>query len=456
MENESSIKEIIRNSLEQVRTIIDADTIVGKQIVTSSGMVIIPISKLSMGFASGGLDLPTKTEEGGKKNFGGGGGTGVSVVPVGFLTITPEGKVDMIPMTSEKLTPVEVVADLIYNSPDIIGRIKNVLMNGYQESVAAPDVDVDVDVQPELADEYQDQLILATDEAPVYDSEAAAETEQILYADEGEHYADTKVGRRELKMSIKEQKKRDKEAAKLQKKADKSAAKMARLQAELMALNMAMDAAQTPEEKEYIQNAITETKVSAQLEGEKQAEITAQQQALAATAPAQYSSYEVQSQKARRTRALTPDESQAQLEAEIRAFNAALAAASNADEQQRIIDVERQHIYAAAPSKADREINEFNSAMQAARTPAQKQAVIEAEKKAMLQPTMARVKTPEQMQFESDMNTLDAAWKSAKTEGERKTILDVQKQTVIRAKKQRAKKDGSVERVAYEVQAFNA
>ena len=61
MENESSIKEIIRNSLEQVRTIIDADTVVGKQIVTPSGLVIIPISKLSMGFASGGLDLPTKT-----------------------------------------------------------------------------------------------------------------------------------------------------------------------------------------------------------------------------------------------------------------------------------------------------------------------------------------------------------------------------------------------------------
>ena len=67
MENESSIKEIIRNSLDQVRSIIDADTIVGKQIVTSSGMVIIPISKLSMGIATGGLDLPTS--EGGKKNL---------------------------------------------------------------------------------------------------------------------------------------------------------------------------------------------------------------------------------------------------------------------------------------------------------------------------------------------------------------------------------------------------
>ena len=90
MVNESSIKEIIRSSLDQVRTIIDADTVVGKQILTPSGTVIIPISKVSMGFASGGLDLPVHNEEG-TKNFGGGGGTGVTVTPVGFLTVTPEG-----------------------------------------------------------------------------------------------------------------------------------------------------------------------------------------------------------------------------------------------------------------------------------------------------------------------------------------------------------------------------
>ena len=218
MENESSIKEIIRNSLDQVRNIIDADTIVGKQIVTSSGMVIIPISKLSMGIATGGLDLPTP--EGGKKNFGGGGGTGVSVVPVGFLTITPEGKVDMIPMTSEKLTPVEVVADLIYNSPDIIGRIKNVLMDSYQE-VMAGGTDINVDVQPEIAQEYEDQLLLNQDvmmaPMPMYASDAGAEAQQILYADEGESFAESKVGSKQMKAEIKAQKKLEKEAAKLQK-----------------------------------------------------------------------------------------------------------------------------------------------------------------------------------------------------------------------------------------------
>ena len=312
MENESSIKEIIRNSLDQVRDIIDADTIVGKQIVTSSGLVIIPISKLSMGIATGGLDLPTKTGEGGKKNFGGGGGSGVSVVPVGFLTITPEGKVDMIPMTSEKLTPVEVVADLIYNSPDIIGRIKNVLLNGYQELTQEPvgtitdnyngtDAELNVELQPEYAGDYNSYVVDGGPMYPIYDGDTAAEAEQIFYADEGESYIDTPYGYSQVAIDTKEQKKRDKESAKLQKKADKSAEKMARLQAEVMALNMAKDAAQTPEETEYLEKTLAETEAKVQVESEKQAKIAEKQEALAASAPVPY-----EVQKARRTKKNRP------------------------------------------------------------------------------------------------------------------------------------------------------
>lgn len=128
MEN-SCIKDIISDSLNQVRTIVDADTIVGKQIVTPSGVVIIPISKVSMGFASGGLDIPTKKAETPTKNFGGGGGTGVTVTPVGFLVVSPSGNVNMLPMTSEKTSTVEQVADIINNAPSILERIKNVLMD---------------------------------------------------------------------------------------------------------------------------------------------------------------------------------------------------------------------------------------------------------------------------------------------------------------------------------------
>lgn len=123
MENESSIKNLITDSLQQIRTFIDADTIVGKQIVTPSGTVIIPISKLSMGFASGGLDLPSKKN--GVKNFGGGGGTGVTVSPIGFLVVTSDGKASMLPLTPGKSGPVEQVFDLLDQAPDLIKRIVN-------------------------------------------------------------------------------------------------------------------------------------------------------------------------------------------------------------------------------------------------------------------------------------------------------------------------------------------
>ena len=134
MEKESSIKELISNSLDQIRTIIDADTVVGRQIVTPTGTTIIPISKVSMGFASGGLDLPV--DKSASKNFGGGGGTGVTVNPIGFLVVYGDGRVEMLPMSQEKASPIEQVADILDHTPDIINRIKSVLNN---ETPAAND-----------------------------------------------------------------------------------------------------------------------------------------------------------------------------------------------------------------------------------------------------------------------------------------------------------------------------
>ena len=124
MQNESSIKEMIKSSLEQVRTVIDADTVVGKQIITPSGVVIIPISKVSMGFASGGLDLPSKSPDR-AKSFGGGGGTGITVSPLGFLTVSPTGEVDMIPMVTDKPGTLDQIADLLASAPSMINRVKN-------------------------------------------------------------------------------------------------------------------------------------------------------------------------------------------------------------------------------------------------------------------------------------------------------------------------------------------
>ena len=95
MENESSIKQMIHNSMQQIREIMDADTVTGQPIKLDNGVTIIPFSKVSLGFASGGLDLPAKQEKM-RKNFGGAGGTGVTVNPIGFLVTYPDGKVEML------------------------------------------------------------------------------------------------------------------------------------------------------------------------------------------------------------------------------------------------------------------------------------------------------------------------------------------------------------------------
>ena len=130
MGNDSPIKNILQSSLDQIRTIVDSNTVLGNPINTPSGTVIIPISKLSIGFASGGLDIPPRANAEGNQNFGGGGGTGVTLIPLGVLAIYADGKVDMIPMTppGEKISnPVGQIAELLDNAPAIITRIKDAI-----------------------------------------------------------------------------------------------------------------------------------------------------------------------------------------------------------------------------------------------------------------------------------------------------------------------------------------
>ena len=121
----NKIQEIIKESLENIRTIIDANTVIGTPMETSNGVTIIPVSKISMGFASGGLDFDGKASASAGKNFGGGGGTGLSVQPVGFLVITHEGRVEMVNVgQSAPKDTIEQIADLLERTPDIVYRFK--------------------------------------------------------------------------------------------------------------------------------------------------------------------------------------------------------------------------------------------------------------------------------------------------------------------------------------------
>ena len=130
MANENKIQDIIQTSLENIRTMVDANTVIGNPINTESGTTIIPISKISMGFASGGLDFngkPGEVVKDAHKNFGGGGGTGLSISPVGFLIVDKNGRVEMLNTgVAESKDILEQIANLLERSPDILEKFKTV------------------------------------------------------------------------------------------------------------------------------------------------------------------------------------------------------------------------------------------------------------------------------------------------------------------------------------------
>ncbi len=82
--SEHAINGFMGISMEKIRSVVDANTMIGDPIQCGDGTTVIPVSKVSLGFASGGSDLPTRTA---KEYFAGGAGAGMSVKPVGFLVV---------------------------------------------------------------------------------------------------------------------------------------------------------------------------------------------------------------------------------------------------------------------------------------------------------------------------------------------------------------------------------
>ena len=124
MANENKLQDIIRTSLENIRSMIDADTVIGDPITTEVGVTIIPISKVSLGFATGGLDYNGKHQNA-AQNFGAGGGTGLTISPVGFLVIKKDGSIEMINVGQPyPQDPIEQITSIIERCPEIFGRIK--------------------------------------------------------------------------------------------------------------------------------------------------------------------------------------------------------------------------------------------------------------------------------------------------------------------------------------------
>ena len=127
MASENKLQEVVQATLAQIRNMIDADTVIGTPVETASGTTIIPVSKVAIGFATGGLDFNDKAggSTGRPQNFGAGGGSGISVQPIGLLCVSKEGDVELINIgVKSPSDPVEQISDLIDRTPEIIAKIK--------------------------------------------------------------------------------------------------------------------------------------------------------------------------------------------------------------------------------------------------------------------------------------------------------------------------------------------
>jgi len=118
MEN-SNIGSLMDVTMTKMREMVDVDTVVGSPITTPDGITIIPVSKVSYGFASGGSDFAVKEKNG----FGGGNGAGIKIDPIGFLVVK-DGGVRMINVTPPAATTIDRA---IEKAPEFIDMVDGLI-----------------------------------------------------------------------------------------------------------------------------------------------------------------------------------------------------------------------------------------------------------------------------------------------------------------------------------------
>ncbi|MBC3515469.1 GerW family sporulation protein [Neobittarella massiliensis] len=128
--SEHPIQGLIDSAMNKIREMIDGNTVIGDPIRMGEDCVIIPVSKVSIGFASGGSDLPTKVQ---KDMFGGGSGGGLSVSPIGFLVVN-KGDVRLMEFTKKSDTTADRLVSMV---PDVVDKVTS-LVDGKKDKKAPP------------------------------------------------------------------------------------------------------------------------------------------------------------------------------------------------------------------------------------------------------------------------------------------------------------------------------
>ncbi len=123
--NEHPITELMQSTIQKIKELANSETIVGEPIRVSDTTVILPVSKVSVGFASGGSDFPSKNNA---ELFGGGGGAGITVTPKAFLVVE-NGNVRLLQLAKDG----ESIDRLCNMIPDAVTQITSLFKKEEKE-----------------------------------------------------------------------------------------------------------------------------------------------------------------------------------------------------------------------------------------------------------------------------------------------------------------------------------
>lgn len=116
-EKKNPLSELMRTTMEHIKTMADANTIIGTPI-HAEGVTLIPVSKLSFGVGGGGTEYSTKHSS--AQNFGGGSAASAKLEPVAFLTVREDGSVKLLPVAPPPATTVDRVIETV---PEVVDKV---------------------------------------------------------------------------------------------------------------------------------------------------------------------------------------------------------------------------------------------------------------------------------------------------------------------------------------------
>ncbi len=114
-----NLPNMLDSTIAKIKEMVNANSVIGEPIVTTDGVTIIPVSKISIGLGGGGSDFVSKNANHQENPFGGGVGAGIKVSPVAFLVVK-EGSVRILPVAAPANTTIDRLVDMV---PDTLDKI---------------------------------------------------------------------------------------------------------------------------------------------------------------------------------------------------------------------------------------------------------------------------------------------------------------------------------------------